>query len=314
MGNDVQHMVSDHTLHLGNSPRSVQEARGWAADTCARLGRDDLVESARLGVSELVTNALLHGAPPVSVRVGGTPIHPRFEVFDASPVPPVPPLPRVEADHHDVDNLGTFGRGLNLVAQVASAWGATRHEHGKLVWFEPTPEFHSDPSGASIFEPAPQGEVDPSAQVHTVLLSGIPLTILAGLQQQYLDLRRELHLLALSHGDSYPLANQLVQTYATFEAHFVSIGSFPVEHQGSDATDLPFGVLVTPTTHTLFETMREMLDLADEFCRAQRLLTVARTPAQARLQHWIIEEILNQLCGEGPRPWASERGPAESVG
>ena len=48
-------------LSLGPGPRGVQDARRWVVDVCADIGRAELVECAELGVSELVTNALLHG-------------------------------------------------------------------------------------------------------------------------------------------------------------------------------------------------------------------------------------------------------------
>ena len=71
-------------LALGPGPRSVQDARRWVVGTCQDIGRDDLVECAELGVSELVTNALLHAEAPISVRVRGTREHPRVEVRDGS--------------------------------------------------------------------------------------------------------------------------------------------------------------------------------------------------------------------------------------
>jgi len=45
----------------------VQDARRWVADLCTKIGRPELSECAQLGVSELVTNALLHGEPPINV-------------------------------------------------------------------------------------------------------------------------------------------------------------------------------------------------------------------------------------------------------
>ena len=72
-------------LALDPDPRSVQEARRWVVSTCRELGRDDLVESAELAISELVTNALLHAEHPITVRVAGTVDHPRVEVSDGSP-------------------------------------------------------------------------------------------------------------------------------------------------------------------------------------------------------------------------------------
>ena len=59
-------------LTLGSGPRGVHDARRWVVRTCQDISRDDLTECAELGVSELVTNALLHGEPPIRVRVRGT--------------------------------------------------------------------------------------------------------------------------------------------------------------------------------------------------------------------------------------------------
>ena len=47
--------MDTHALPLEPNPRSVQAARRWVVDVCARLGRPDLADSAALGVSELVT-------------------------------------------------------------------------------------------------------------------------------------------------------------------------------------------------------------------------------------------------------------------
>ena len=114
-------------LSLGSGPRGVQDARRWVVDTCRDIGREDLTECAELGVSELVTNALLHARPPLTVRVRGTREHPRVEVRDGSTeVPPMPTLgPREENDL-----LLTFGRGLGIVARCSTAWGVDVEEDG----------------------------------------------------------------------------------------------------------------------------------------------------------------------------------------
>ncbi|MDP3892928.1 ATP-binding protein, partial [Nocardioides sp.] len=126
--------VNREALPLGDGPRSVAQARRWVVSICRDLGREDLVESAELGVSELVTNALLHGSPPISVRVRGTWDHPRVEVYDGSATPPV--VTQQIPDHDEL--LPTFGRGLDIVAMVSTAWGATRENAGKAVWFLPS--------------------------------------------------------------------------------------------------------------------------------------------------------------------------------
>jgi two-component sensor histidine kinase len=91
----------------------------------------DNVEDIVLVVSELVTNALLHGhgTPVVRLLAGGD--HVRVEVCDDSPLLPV---------SHRV--TPTSGLGLRAVEQLSSAWGASRRDHGKVVWCElpTTPE------------------------------------------------------------------------------------------------------------------------------------------------------------------------------
>ena len=71
--------LDKHALPLEAEPSAVADARRWVVDACRELERDDLIECAELGVSELVTNAVLHGLPPLWVRVRGTREHPRIE-------------------------------------------------------------------------------------------------------------------------------------------------------------------------------------------------------------------------------------------
>ena len=63
---------------------------GWSTPAMTSTATD-LVECAEFGVSELVTNAVLHGTPPIKVRVRGTWEHPRVEVIDGSTEPPILP-------------------------------------------------------------------------------------------------------------------------------------------------------------------------------------------------------------------------------
>jgi anti-sigma regulatory factor (Ser/Thr protein kinase) len=92
------------------------------------------IDTVELVVSELFTNALQHAgpadqdAPRVSLRLVGSEVV--VEVFDASPV-----MPRVVA----ASEWDEAGRGLQLVAALASAWGATPvvmdgQQCGKCVW------------------------------------------------------------------------------------------------------------------------------------------------------------------------------------
>src|SRR5918995_2225235 len=122
---------------LTPGPRGVSDARRWATQVLGEIGRPELVESACISVSEVITNALLHAEQPVSVRLRGTREHPRIEVRDGSRLPP--DLPDLDGSPDD-DLLLTFGRGLSIVARVSSAWGAELDDEGKIVWFVPQVE------------------------------------------------------------------------------------------------------------------------------------------------------------------------------
>src|SRR6195952_4373150 len=146
--------LTKRSLVLPASPPSVKLARSWVSKVLEEIGREALVDSAQLGVSELVTNALIHSRPPLSVRVRGTVDHPRIEVVDSSPVPPQrqPVAPEIE----DVDDLNvtTFGRGLDLVAMMSNRWGSDLAHDGrsKSVWFEPSGELQGEnPHEGEIF-------------------------------------------------------------------------------------------------------------------------------------------------------------------
>ncbi|MGH3444255.1 MAG: ATP-binding protein, partial [Nocardioidaceae bacterium] len=123
---------------LEPEPQSVGRARTWVVDQLRGLGRDDLADAAELGVSELVTNAILHATPPITVRVAGTRTHPRVEVADKSLRPPAVNVEMAEEDML----LSTVGRGLGLVALYSATWGAEVSSAGKVVWFEPMHDTH----------------------------------------------------------------------------------------------------------------------------------------------------------------------------
>jgi two-component sensor histidine kinase len=78
-------------------------------------------------VTEIVTNALVHGGPGVVVwlhRRGGR-LH--GEVFDGN---------REWPRGFDSALSEESGRGLRIVDAVADAWGVEQRDVGKAVWFD----------------------------------------------------------------------------------------------------------------------------------------------------------------------------------
>ncbi|MYR26050.1 MULTISPECIES: SpoIIE family protein phosphatase [unclassified Streptomyces] len=100
-------------------------ARGWLAAHPDAIGADDL-DSADLLVSELVTNAVRYGTPPLTLRL----ILNRsltVEVGDSCATSP-------SLRHARVTDEG--GRGLFIVSQLTDKWGTRRVRGGKAIWAE----------------------------------------------------------------------------------------------------------------------------------------------------------------------------------
>lgn len=300
-------------LPLEAAPSAVANARRWVVEACRQLERQDLIECAELGVSELVTNAVLHGRPPLSVRVRGTREHPRIEVADASLDQPAPPQPALYEEDSEEGFLATFGRGLSIVAMSSVTWGASMEPHGKVVWFEPAPAMHEDAFREGVIDVrTDQPDWTPPADAVEVELLGVDLKLFLSTQNQYHDLRRELRLLALAHESDYPLARDLSTMFVTYERQLppgVEVEIAQRARRGGTRADLT--VEATPSAATIFGTMLEMFDLADAFCRAERLLSTARTPAQREFQTWFLGEFIRQIGGEAPTPWSARPRTAD---
>jgi hypothetical protein len=92
------HGPTSSVLRLRAEPSAVRRARDFVQDRCAAI-----TESARdavvLMVSELVTNAVRHGSPPIAVMVHGA----RW--------------------------------GVQVIDALATAWGVRLRPIGKAVWF-----------------------------------------------------------------------------------------------------------------------------------------------------------------------------------
>jgi len=111
---------------LDGQESAVAEARHLATDYLLRRRMPStLVGDAALATSELVTNAVLHGRPPVDLRLRVEGREVLLEVRDRATYQPRKLRPDDEDEH---------GRGLQIVSALASRWGTRPTEHGKAVW------------------------------------------------------------------------------------------------------------------------------------------------------------------------------------
>lgn len=110
--------------------QSVPAARDFAQDALAAWEMTTRADDILLCVSELTTNALLHGVPPgrgFLLRVTHDENTVRVEVHDSGTGTPAVPERSATAEN---------GRGLLLVEALADKWGVGERDPGKEVWCE----------------------------------------------------------------------------------------------------------------------------------------------------------------------------------
>lgn len=115
---------------LDASASSPGYARRWAQSTGCVPHAQSIQDDALLLISELVTNAVMHGGSPIVLGIECEETGMRVRVRDGSPSAPVVrhPAPTDEG-----------GRGMSLLDLLTDTWGvgpiADEHGVGKQVWF-----------------------------------------------------------------------------------------------------------------------------------------------------------------------------------
>jgi anti-sigma regulatory factor (Ser/Thr protein kinase) len=108
------------------APASAGAARRFVRSACTGLVNDEVVETAVLLTSELVTNSVVHGRSAVTVAVSAPDEVLRVAVTDHdSQWPTLEPAEQVKER----------GRGMALVEAISIAWGVMPVGEGKTVWF-----------------------------------------------------------------------------------------------------------------------------------------------------------------------------------
>ena len=114
---------------LESRAEAPSAARRAAAEACRAWGAHVLVDDCQLLVSELVTNAVMHGTAraPIALDLSFDGarllVAVRQQGFDGMAAIPPPSLDRES------------GRGLTIVNAIAAEWGSFVGDGGLCVWF-----------------------------------------------------------------------------------------------------------------------------------------------------------------------------------
>ena len=119
-------------LLLPSTESSPAAARDWARRAVCVEHAQSVQDEALLLITELITNSVRHGGPPIVLALECDGDVLRARVRDGNPALPTPITPSLASDEG--------GRGMSLVEVLTDTWGVDpvqdEHGPGKEVWFE----------------------------------------------------------------------------------------------------------------------------------------------------------------------------------
>jgi anti-sigma regulatory factor (Ser/Thr protein kinase) len=322
-------------------PRSAAAARHWVRDHLSDMGRTDLIPCAEAGVSELVTNGILHAQTSIGLQLSHHRERVIIEVYDGSPMNQQPAIDT--ATPNAVES--TIGRGLKIVRANAREWGVSTSQHGKAIWFQPAPSTlgnghdpsaettHAEEGGSfddgapfdldtaldALAEAFPEVGLDPASdgggsvdghETVQVMLLGVPPLVVQHYRKRWLELVREMHLVALAEpSPQQRLAQRFCVAAQTLHNDLYVIerstsGYAPALSEEGAAVDAVIDV--PPSLRQAFVDLRDLARELEAHWAGGRLLFVHPGPQAAQLREWWVGEFIDQIDGEEPTPWPGE--------
>jgi hypothetical protein len=141
----------------------------------------------------------------------------------------------------------------------------------------------------------------------TVRILGMPLDVMQRSAEHSDELLREFALIREEGSDHVPA--RLLALIEELQGRFGSFSEGPRQamqdamERGDATIDLSYEV--PPAVAAAARQLGDLLDEADEFCRAGDLLTLATQPEAVAFRHWYLQEFQHQVDGEPPRPWSN---------
>ncbi|AYA20622.1 PAS domain S-box protein [Streptomyces alfalfae] len=266
--------------------RSVPLARRFVRSALRGVA-PEVVDTAELLASELVTNAVLHARTEVEVRVWSHEGKVRVRVGDGRPERPLVP--------REARPYAGAGRGLAVVEKLASSHGAHVAEGRKTAWFELWPKAPVPPT--SGWESVPV-----CGRTATVTLIDMHDIVFRAAQQHGDEMLREL-ILTTSVEECAGVSNSEVMVANdvtnVINACMTSALEETVTGGATVTLDIAFPLEAAPAVDTL----RHVLEHGDAAAQLGSLLTLPAPPHVRSHYQWVLDQLATQLSGGPPTAW-----------
>ena len=297
MADRTDHRPASARIALPRSPASVGTARRFIqARTAAWSFPEPAGSQLVLIGSELVTNAVLHARTELTLTLELRDERVRISVKDRSKAP-------ATMRHYQADAL--TGRGLGVVAALSDSWGISAAADGKVVWAEVAASGNA--AGTEAQRPPEEVRQAPAAPppaaqgLRTVRFPAVPVDGYLALQAHNDALFRELELISieLETGGSARLAQPLAELVGQLDWRFRgqrdSYRDVVAAAQARGEPTVDLETKVPPSAAGSALGHLELLERADELCRAGLLLTPEPPPEVKTLRRWFVEQMVAQL-------------------
>jgi anti-sigma regulatory factor (Ser/Thr protein kinase) len=295
MGNE-QRAPDSRIAPFEATPESATAARRFVVDALAAWGCGELGDDAALVVAELAANAVLHARAPyqVALRFAGDGV--RIEVIDDRPAELPAPVPQT-GSASDLTALSITGRGLHIVAVLASRWGYTTSQTAKSVWAEleaGTPLSSTEP----VVAIGHQVQRDPASLVHVRLLDlPVRAAVASGIQVE--ELVREVQLGHLANRMTDAELDRFYELLDRSASPRLAGRHAALRAAGEGRRRYDLQLSATPAELTAVAQLSELLTALPALGPAA---ATQPSPAVLAFRDWLQQEVTAQLRGAEPRP------------
>ena len=160
-------------------------------------------------------------------------------------------------------------------------------------------------------DPPSQRPAEPKVAVH---LLGLPLPLLAASREHHDELMREFRLMALANAvPSNAAPRRLLELVQVLGVQYAGQVQRPNEEieaaltRGDSSIDVTYEV--TANVADAARMLEALMQEADEYCAAEQLLTLARTPSMVEFARWYLRNFIDQIDGAAPQRWNGPTSP-----